>query len=217
MSKPTCVIIGVGPGLGLSLVEQFAKHDFSVAMLARNKKKLEGYKNEFKAKGYETAPFGVDITKKEELVRTLLEVIKTYNSIDVLIFNPSVMTEAKPSEIKTDQLKNDLDISFHAAVNAAQAVLPQMKKQTTGTILFTGSAAALTPIPEIISLSISKVALRFYALALGNEFKNSAIYAGTITIKGTMEKGNHFDPALIAEKFWWMYQTKPLERELIYE
>lgn len=217
MNKSTCAIIGVGPGLGISLVEQFTKNGFSVAMMARNSDKLAGYKAGFDGKGYETAAFPVDISNDERLRQSLDSVVKTYGSLDVLIFNASVLNEGNPSDIDPSLLFIDMNINFKAAIVAAQAVLPHMKKQNAGTILFTGSGAALNPIPSIISLSASKAALRYYALALGEELKDTALYAATITIKGTMEKSTRFDPDLIAEKFWWMYQTKPLQREFVYQ
>jgi short-subunit dehydrogenase len=217
MNKSTCVVVGVGPGLGMALVEHFASHGFKIAMLARNEEKLNGYKTRFDDHGYETHPYPVDATDKHRLKETIQKVATNLGSIDVLIFNASILHEALPSELTPDQLEKDLSINVVSGVVAAQSVLPQMKKQTTGTILFTGSAAALSPMPPIISLSITKTAMRFYAMALGKELENTNIYAGTITIKGTMEKGTHFDPNLIAERFWWMYQTKPLNREFIYE
>ena len=64
---------------------------------------------------------------------------------------------------------------------------------------------------------MSETALRNYAIALGEELKNSDVYAGTITIKGTMEKNTHFDPDKIAEKYWWMYENHPEKVELVYE
>lgn len=216
MNKSSCLIIGVGPGLGLSLAETFAKKGFSIAMIARNKNKLEKYKSEFELKGYEAHPFAVDISNKKSLQQTVSDIIVKFNGIDVLLFNASVMTEAMPGDIDPEKMEQDTRVNFISAVVAAQAVLPHMKKQTTGTLLFTGSAAALNPVPSIVSLSASKVALRFYALALGEELKDTDLYAGTITINGTMKKGTHFDPDNIAERFWWMYQTKPLEREFIY-
>lgn len=217
MNKSSCLIIGVGPGLGLSLAETFAKKNFSISMVARNRSKLEKYKSEFETKGYEAHPFAVDISDKKSLQQTIGDIIVKLQGIDVLLFNASVMTEATPGGIEPATMEQDMKVNFISAVVAAQAVLPHMKKQTAGTLLFTGSAAALNPIPSIVSLSAGKAALRFYALALGEELKDTNVYAGTITINGTMAKGTHFDPESIAEKFWWMYQTKPLEREFIYE
>jgi short-subunit dehydrogenase len=92
-----------------------------------------------------------------------------------------------------------------------------MSEQGFGTILITGSGAAVQPIPSIISLSISKAALRFYSIALAEELKKSDIYAGTVTIKGAIEKDTHFDPEKIADTFWWMYENQPEKSEFVYE
>ena len=217
MKRKTCIIIGVGPGLGLSLVEKFADQGFSVAMVARNSEKLEGYKKDFAKKGLSVHPFPADVSKKKDLSKLLKTIVKKFNRVDVLIFNASVLSEGYPSEIKPKKIKNDLDINLFAAINFVQALLPKMKEQGFGVILFTGSGAAVQPVPSVISLSISKTALRHYALALAEELKKSDVYAGTITIKGTIEKDTHFDPEKIADSFWWMYENQPEEMEFFYE
>ncbi len=41
MSKPVCLITGVGEGTGAALARRFAKGGYQVAMLARNRERLE--------------------------------------------------------------------------------------------------------------------------------------------------------------------------------
>lgn len=217
MKRKTCIVIGVGPGLGYSLVEKFASQGFSVAMVSRNEKKLSGYAKDFEKQGLSTFAFPADASKKKDLTKTLKSIIKKLGRIDVLLFNASVLTEGNPTEIKAKNIKSDLNINLFAAITSVQTMLPTMKEQGFGTMLFTGSGAAVQPITPIISLSISKISLRYYVLALAEELKNADVYAGMVTIKGAMETGTHFDPDKIAEKFWWMYQNQPEKAEFVYE
>src|SRR5690349_8480562 len=46
MSTKTCVVTGVGPGNGLSLVRRFAAGGYRVAMLARSDEKLRDYERD---------------------------------------------------------------------------------------------------------------------------------------------------------------------------
>jgi short-subunit dehydrogenase len=217
MKRKTCIVIGVGPGLGLSLVRKFATQGFAVAMISRNPEKLTNYKKDFDKEGLSTYTFPADIGIKKELVKTIKTIIEKFKRIDTIIFNASVLTEGSPSEIKVKMIKGDLNINLFSAIHTVQTILPAMKEQGFGTILFTGSGAAVQPISPIISLSMSKSALRFYALGLAEELKKSDVYVGTVTIKGAIEKNTHFDPEKIAETFWWLYQNHPETIEFVYE
>ena len=50
MSKHA-IIVGVGPGIGLSLVETFANEGFFVTMMSRSQERLINYKNSLKEQG----------------------------------------------------------------------------------------------------------------------------------------------------------------------
>src|SRR6202042_3325182 len=53
MTDPVCVISGVGPGTGSALARRFAEGGYRVAMLARNKERLNGLQKQLpNATGY---------------------------------------------------------------------------------------------------------------------------------------------------------------------
>lgn len=43
MTKKVCAVVGVGPGIGLSVARRFARESYTVVMMARSKAKLESY------------------------------------------------------------------------------------------------------------------------------------------------------------------------------
>ena len=53
MAQPVCLITGVGAGTGAALARRFAAGGYRVAMLARNRERLDALENEIvDAKGY---------------------------------------------------------------------------------------------------------------------------------------------------------------------
>ncbi len=53
MAKPVCLITGVGPGTGAECARRFARDGYRVAMLARNRERLDELATEIDAaKGY---------------------------------------------------------------------------------------------------------------------------------------------------------------------
>ena len=64
-----------------------------------------------------------------------------------------------------------LEVNLLGADNVTRAVLPHMRKNGSGRLIFISSAAAIFPIPFQAWYSASKAALSSYALALRNEVK----------------------------------------------
>lgn len=50
--KKTLILVGTGKGLGNAVAREFAAHDFRVVLIARNEVRLEEYRQEFQAEGY---------------------------------------------------------------------------------------------------------------------------------------------------------------------
>ena len=64
-----------------------------------------------------------------------------------------------------------MDVNFLGAVRFTQAVLPQLRKQRAGRIIYTSSVAAILAVPYQSFYSASKAAINALALALANEVK----------------------------------------------
>ena len=86
-------------------------------------------------------------------------------------------------------------------LTAVQAVLPVLRKQHTGTILATGSAAADHPTVSAASLGVQKAALRNLIQALAGELTSEGIHVATLTVRGRIAEGTPFSPDAIAEVF----------------
>ena len=85
MSKPVCLVTGVGPakGTGGEIVKRFAEGGYQVAMLARNTENLKTLE-----KNIENAvAFPCDVGDLELLVKTIEQVKETLGHPEVVIHN----------------------------------------------------------------------------------------------------------------------------------
>ena len=63
MSKKVCLIAGVGPGTGMECASRFSRGGYQVAMLARDKKRLNSLEKEIKdSHGYECDVSDLDLS-----------------------------------------------------------------------------------------------------------------------------------------------------------
>ena len=81
--RKVCLVTGVGPGTGASLVRRFAQDGYAVAMLARSTERLEELEREIE----EAHAFPCDVTDTTALEQTLAKVRDALGNPTVVIHN----------------------------------------------------------------------------------------------------------------------------------
>ncbi len=200
------LIIGIGPGIGLALARRFGRAGFDLLMVARNADKLREYETELAAQGIHSQGYAADIADGAAFQQVLENILAEHPTVEVMHYNASAFTAALPAQVSPQVFLEDLKINVLGAVIAAQAVLPQMQKREQGTLFFTGGGSALRPSPIASSLGAGKAAMRNFVLSLAQECGPMGIHVATVTINGMVKVGTPFDPNLIAEEFWRLYQ-----------
>ncbi|WDF55595.1 SDR family NAD(P)-dependent oxidoreductase [Mucilaginibacter sp. KACC 22063] len=219
--KKTIAIVGAGPGVGFAVAEKFGKEGYNVALLARNMEKLNALKDDLLNKGIEATSFQANILDREQLSRSLQEVINHYGTIDVLEFSPTPtwdsMRTARNIDVVNEQ--HHLDYQVLAAITAVQAVLPQMLARKDGSILFTTASSAQHPVNRTASFGVAAGALLNYARLLNMDLKDDNIYAGIVSIGAlVVSEGKHkgdfpegmptITAAEVAEAHWKLHQQR---------
>ena len=216
MDKKTIVIVGAGKGNGNHIAKEFADHDFRVILMSRKQEKLNTYVEEFMAQGIECYGMTVDAADPDTLTSAFAKVQEQFGTVDVLVYNAAVLTAGTPSSLTSEELMRHYQMDVASALHCANLVLPGQKEAGDGAILFTGGGFALYPQAEYTCVSIDKAALRALAIAMNQELKEQGIYVGVVTIMGNVAPGTHYDPALIAQKYWKLY-TDRSEAEFIFK
>src|SRR5436190_562855 len=121
---PTLAIVGAGPGMGLAIARIFGAHGFEVALIARNREKLDGL----------TAAFAADLRDRDALTQALKNAATHFGGIDVLEYSPAVhtpgpgFTMTTPSQTTVADLEQQLEFNLYGALTATRAVLPAMRE-----------------------------------------------------------------------------------------
>ena len=200
MSKHA-IIVGVGPGIGLSLVETFANEGFFVTMMSRSQERLINYKNSLKEQGLNVDYELADASHFDNLANAITTAIEKNGDPEVLIYNGAAMGQNRPLEYPAISFVEDYKVNVIGAIQASQTAAPYMIEAGKATILFTGGGFAHQPNMDFASLSLGKSGLLTAAHLLHQELKGHGVKVGTITVNGPVEKRSAFDPGKIAEKY----------------
>ncbi|MEV8371642.1 SDR family NAD(P)-dependent oxidoreductase [Kribbella sp. NPDC056861] len=225
-------VLGVGPGLGMSIARRFGREGFTVALVSRQAARQAAYQESLRADGIESRAFQADVRDPVGLRKVLAAITDDLGPIDTVYFGPVAMEPgAGPmpiTEVDAAAAREPFETLVLPAIELVSAVLPDMLDRGTGAILIPGGLSGKYPIPMLGRLAPASAALRMYVLTLHEALKDRGIYAATLTIGGLIQGGDihaavtrHFaqseaeppaslDPAEIAETAWSMYVGREL-------
>lgn len=213
------VIVGMGGGISYASALKFGRAEFKIVMISRNKEKLKIYQDMLQNDGID-CDFQVADAGNEEQLRSALETIKIQNSgnIEVLFYNAAVVRQKHILEETFEHIVEDLKVNVGGAITAVKSVMPTMRKNNKGTILFTGGGLALMPMPTYGSLSIGKSAILSLSRQITTELKDTNVKVGTVVVRGYVTADHvKYNPSSIAEEFWYLHNQSGKEiSEIIY-
>jgi short-subunit dehydrogenase len=217
--KPACLIVGAGPGIGLSVALAFAREGYDLALSARTQDKLRVMRGPIEKAGAAVHTYAADAGDEASLRGLFASVRKDLGDPDVVIYNPAAHAVGKPTSLKTEQLAADFRVNVTGALVCAQEAAPAMISRGRGTILLTGGGFAHEPAANYASLSLGKAALRSLTFSLAQELGAHNIHVATVTVYGFVQSGTHFDPARIADAYLKLHKQTPghFQTEVVYK
>lgn len=152
------ILTGGSSGIGKATVELFAQKGYKVYELSRHGENRERITH-----------INCDVTNPDDCKAAVQQVISESGRVDLLISNAGMGISGAVEFTDINDAKRQFDVNFFGSVNIAQAVLPQMRQQRFGRIIFISSVAAVFAIPFQSFYSASKAAISTMAMSLRNE------------------------------------------------
>ncbi len=168
----TLVITGGSSGIGLAAALLFAERGWQVFSLSRRKADIPD--------GLPVTHISCDVTDSGSVTRAVARVLEMTPHIDVVVSNAGFGISGPVEFTSLEDAQRQFDVNFFGAVRFVQAVLPALRQQQGGTIIFTSSVAAQLSVPYQSFYSASKAALNALALALANEVRAFGIHVSCL-------------------------------------
>lgn len=170
--KKTLIITGASSGIGLAIAKRFAQANYTV----HNLDITEGEEGQYHY---------CDVTKSEQ-VQACVKRIAEAGSIDVLISNAGMHFSATIEDTTEADFAKVFNLNVKGAYLVTQAVLPIMKKQKEGVVLYIGSDQSTIAKPNSFIYNLSKHALASMAKTTALDYASYNIRANTLC-PGTIE------------------------------
>jgi NADP-dependent 3-hydroxy acid dehydrogenase YdfG len=218
-------IVGAGPQLGLAIARAFGSQGFDVALISRNREKLDGLVGELAAEGITAAAFPADVLDRDALTQALKDAAARFGGIDVLEYSPvgsfGVIKLTAPAETEPSHVEFEMNFQLYGAMTATKAVLPAMQETGAGTLLYTTGAGSIWPDPRVANVNAAAAALRNWAMNLHKELDGTGIQAAHVGIDSSIGVSvipgvEAAKPEQIAPLYWELHTTKRDEAELVF-
>ncbi|SEQ63189.1 Short-chain dehydrogenase [Lentzea xinjiangensis] len=229
--SPTALVLGVGPGLGMSVAHRFGREGYDVVVVSRRSERHAEYLEALAGAGVNARAFAADVRDSAQLS----SIVDCLGPVDAVYYGPGgTDLDDMPGEITTttsDEARAAMNW-LYPAIDVTRRLVPGMVERGGGGLLFAGGLSAVRPMPVLGALALSSAALRNYAVTLNAALADKGVYAGTLTIGGVVERGDihkmvasrpeqfgdltghTLDPDEIAETAWQMFVERDRAEEV---
>lgn len=156
----TAVVTGAGRGIGRALAIGLAEAGADVALIARTAADLEQVAGEIKElTGRNAYPVAVDITKQEDVQRSIAEIIGQAGKIDILINNAGMNIRTPALEVTEAEWETIMQTNLKSAFFLSQVAGGHMKEHGGGRIINITSVAGHVALRTGVVYASTKAAL----------------------------------------------------------
>ncbi|HVW85968.1 MAG TPA: SDR family NAD(P)-dependent oxidoreductase [Bryobacteraceae bacterium] len=175
------LITGASKGLGRAMAIALAKNGARLALVARDREKLESVAKEVAAAGSEATIFAADITKEDQVRELETSVSSKLGKVQILINNAGTNLRKNITDFTLDEWRGVQDTNLTSVFLMCRSFVPHMKGTGYGRIINMTSIMAHVSMPQRTAYSSTKFALLGLTKALALELATEGITVNGIS------------------------------------
>ncbi len=154
LENKVAIIVGSSSGMGKATARSYAQAGASVVLAARSKDKLDNLASEIGNRAIACATDARDVAQVNHLIQTTLD---EFGQIDILVYATGTNIPDRSLEVLTHETwEMMIGTNLTGAFNCTKAVLPVMRKQQSGLIIYLSSGCVQSPDVSGVSYQASK-------------------------------------------------------------
>ncbi|MDJ0754630.1 MAG: SDR family NAD(P)-dependent oxidoreductase [Ardenticatenaceae bacterium] len=157
--QPVALVTGASTGIGKKIAETLVKQGYVTYGTSR-RQRPDGHGIRMRV---------LEVTDGSSVKSCVDGILAETGRIDLLVNNAAVVMISPGEELPLEKAEEMMQINFFGAVRVINAVLPQMRRQRSGRLIFISSLAGLMGVPGQGFYCSTKHAMEGYADALHME------------------------------------------------
>jgi NAD(P)-dependent dehydrogenase (short-subunit alcohol dehydrogenase family) len=177
--REIALIVGTGPGLSASLARLFTKQGMTVALAARDAKKLDGLVKEIDGRA-----FPCDASSPKDVENLFDSMTKAVGEPNLVVYNASGRVRGPITELDPEAVRTTIMVTCYGGFLVGQAAAKRMIKAGRGTILFTGASASIKGFANSAAFAMGKLGLTGLVQSMARELQPQNIHVAQVVIDG---------------------------------
>ena len=215
LTDKRALVTGGGSGIGKAISIALAEQGADVHILEVNAIPAKETASEIKAKGGKAQAHTCDVSNQKEVVK-IVEVIKSYGAIDILINNAGIAHIGNVELTSEADIDRVYQVNIKGVYNCIYACIKNMKERG-GVIINMASVAATVGISDRFAYSMTKGAVLTMTYSVAKDYLSYGIRCNSISparvhtpfVDGYLKKNY---PGMEKEMFKRLSETQPIGR-----
>jgi 3-oxoacyl-[acyl-carrier protein] reductase len=182
LANKTALITGASRGIGRAIAETFASNGCNLILFARSEDKLLALKQKLEQQynSIHVFIFAVDVTNTETIKSAVAQISQQKIPIDIIVNNAGVMIDAPLMMMKSEAIKQNIDVNLYGTINITQAFVKLLIKNRNGSIINLSSIVGTNGSAGQSVYSASKSAIIGFTKSLSKELASLNIRVNAI-------------------------------------
>ena len=186
MTKPLCVVVGIGPKNGAAFARAFSREGYRLALVSRRTDLADTLARELG----DTSTYACDVADPAAIERTFTTIRTSHGAPDVLVYNAGSGSWKTAEELTPAEFEHGFKVNALGLLCAAQHVLPGMRERGRGQLVVVGATASLRGKPKTAGFAAAKAAQRSLAQSLARQCAPEGIHVSLMIIDGVIDDAN---------------------------
>ena len=204
LKNKTAIVTGASDGLGREVAMSLGKQGVNLALIARNKEKLEDVKKQIS--GVRVNIYFCDLKDPAEIKSTVKQINRDFNAVDILLNIAGIWQKKMPVENIEEQTINDvIATNLTGLIHLTRLVIPILKKQPEAGIINISSSSGVKVNLGQSVYSAAKWGVRGFTEVIqedlrGSNIKVAGVYQAGVKTEMFVKAGENF-PEEVYKKF----------------
>ncbi len=183
MSKPLCVIVGIGPKNGAAFARVFSRAGYQLALVSRRTDLSDQLARELG----DASSYGCDVSDPAAVQKTFEAIVSERGAPAALVYNAGSGVWKTVEELTPHEFEQSFKVNALGLLTCAQQVLPAMRASGRGNIVVVGATASLRGRPKTAAFAAAKAAQRSLAQSLARQCAPEGIHVSLLIIDGAID------------------------------
>jgi 3-oxoacyl-[acyl-carrier protein] reductase len=147
MPNPVAIVTGASQGIGASTAIRLARDFSALALVARNRAKLEQTAEAVKAAGAKALVIDIDLGQPAAAQTVVNQTLHAFGRIDALLNIAGAVPQIDLFEMTDEQWEAGMALKLHGARRLTIAAWPSLKEAKGSVVLMSGNSAVFPKAP----------------------------------------------------------------------